>query len=429
MDIQSQIQEARNAGYNDNEINGYLAKNALGSTQSTAPQDPISNIPIVGNIYDALGLNRLGGLGFEGARAIDRFLGNKNADTLQNPFFSSEQNQEFKQNPIMSVAKGGAIAATPFLPELTPLAGEGFIAKLINSSISGGVRGGVGGFGLAKPGQEVPNTEIGIGTGAILQPIMQALTSGLLTQKGVNNAVTEAKNASVARGDYQTESGFRQAINDELDRVDPYNLNGDLREAIQNRLNKLPPLTKGVTGGITGPMQIIEKATPFKGIPSNSRSFTNIEEAERAAQEGFNPTENVPEGATTTGIKRKFTPGEGSETTSEKQLSADWFHQYRQQLDDVINWSRKTNSPIEEQAAKFIRGVTSQQLHSLAPETKLLDMINHIYYNPAIKGGLKIPFTNYAPQWDTRIAGVPSALINTLAGIVGLEEGKKLIGR
>ena len=57
--------------------------------------------------------------------------------------------------------------------------------------------------------------------------------------------------------------------------------------------------------------------------------------------------------------------------------------------------------------------------------TKVLDAVNHLYYNPLIKGG-KLPIVG-KHQWPTAIAGVPSLAINAaIAAVLGESAAKKL---
>lgn len=216
-----------------------------------------------------------------------------------------------------------------------------------------------------------------------------------MTQKGLIDMSTAAKDVSVARGEFQTEQDFNNAIADELEGRDPHGLATDLRKAVQDRLNKLPGLQ---TVGTTHPIQAGDTSEGFIVGPKGPSETTSAQ----------------------------FTEGKSGFTGPEpRKLTADWFHSLRKTLDKEIDWARRGNSPIDEDAAKVIRKVASDQLHKMAPETKTLDKIYKIYSNPIIKGG-KVPMINLNMKYPQAIAGVPSAAINAL---LGAELGKKLFGK
>ena len=264
----------------------------------------------------------------------------------------------------LTAVKDVAGATSWMLPGVNVLKGGTLLKAAGNAAIEGGLRGGTGGFSASPEGQELPFAAGGVALGTVLGPILGLLKNGTLTQKGVNNAMEKAKNVSVKRGDFQVETDFYKAVEDKLSQMDPHNLSADLRKAVQARLNKLPSLTEGGT-----------KATgEFSGMQP-------------------------------------------------KKLSADWFHSLRRALDKEINWAKQTNSPVDEQAVKLIRQVASDQLHTMAPETELLDALNRLYYKPFIKGG-RIPGTNMKLQYNDKLTGVPSAALNAL---IGAEAVKKIM--
>lgn len=349
-------------------------------------------------------------------------------------------------NPVIGQLPDG-LANMPLLGQSGKLVQGSGIAKAgLNHALHGAAGGALYSLGQQKEKFDPKTTGEYAATGAVLEPLIAAITSvgGKLTEKQLYDKVAKAKDAAATRGEFGSETKFNQQIKDELDRVDPHGINTELRKAVQAKVNSLPSLLEGGTGSdaLPGAVQNLEAPasnpmiggeSDFEGIPSQARSI--VRDASELAKDKAGafkvpagkvnlPTDiadiesAIPSDATATGAKYTEMPVSGDESgIVEKKLSPDWFHSLRKQLDDQINWARKANSPIEEDAAKLIRRVASDNLHTMAPETAELDKWIAAYHNPIIQ---KMGVGPFSVNYPKSLSGIPSATINaTLAAILG----------
>jgi len=270
--------------------------------------------------------------------------------------------------------RSGAGAAASFLPGLNVAKG-GVGASVTNSALTGATRGAMIG---ADQGEDFnPGMMAGFAAGgAILEPLAKLLTSGKMTQKGVNRLMDEAKKKS-------SETGASTTWDEVSARA---------METLQQGKNQFKPeLVKAVN-------KILATKTP-------AATLTNVE----------------------TGASKAAPAGWQTAVLKSPTLDANSLHALRQALDDSIpknSWNNPNINPTAVEANMIVRNIVSDALHEIAPDTKLLDAINHIYYNPLIKG------TKIGPlkaQWSDAMTGVPSAIANTGLGAGALWVGNKLL--
>lgn len=132
-------QKAKQAGYSDSEIEAYLAKKTQGPEQEATLPAALMRLLGGGGIAD------VAGTGFEVGRQARKALGQ---DVEQNPYFTGEQAQGFKENPVKEV---GSSLLSDLLGALAVGAGVGGVATF-------GTKAGVAQLAnqAAQKGREIP---------------------------------------------------------------------------------------------------------------------------------------------------------------------------------------------------------------------------------------------------------------------------------
>lgn len=373
---------------------------------NTTPADALSGIPGTGALSSSLKplLNQIPGLNtpvnnmpggsiakailnptFKAGETVAEGVGTPLMDLAQygkitpnNRFISQDEAKQLQGNIGQATVEGlrtGAGAAAPFLSGLSPFGNTDLVSTLGNLVTTGGIRGAMYGSDIG-PKFNAGTTALSAGVGAVLEPLLHILTSGLTTQKGVNRAMEEAKNESVDQGNTKSWDDIRQEAEDKL----------------QNGPNKYrPDFVKAVE-------KVLNSRTP----------------ADTTLNVPYGPSEAAPEGGTTQAL-------------APANLDANDLHDLRQALDQAIPqnaWNNPNVNPTAVDANKFVRQIVSDSLHEVAPQTANLDALNHLYYNPLIKGFSHVPILGNM-QYPAALTGLPSAAINAaLAAIL-----EKTVGR
>ena len=208
---------AKQAGYTDAEIDAFEAQLSQAPTNQfsaknvpTPVSDSLSNIPFTGGPFNPIAslfgkavapltgqIEKLGGLTFgaEG-RLIDRLTGKSSSQGITAPEayapgISQATPQEIGGQFVQQVPKATAAGVALTLP-----AGKGFGAL----ARTGAIRGGAAGYSQEEGLTPGPATALGAGAGAILEPALAFLTSGMLTKKGAANKTTVGAEKATAEG-------------------------------------------------------------------------------------------------------------------------------------------------------------------------------------------------------------------------------------
>jgi hypothetical protein len=98
------------------------------------------------------------------------------------------------------------------------------------------------------------------------------------------------------------------------------------------------------------------------------------------------------------------------------ELTPQDLHTFRMSLDNSIPqnaWGNPNVRDLGIKANQYVRGQVSATLHSLVPETKNLDKVNSLYYNPFFKG---INLGGLNLKYPASMTGFPSAAANVIGG-------------
>lgn len=338
------------------------------------------NIPLLGGVLKGLTtpFTTAAETAAEGARAGGQILSGDRTP-FKPAFISQNENNLLTGSPLGPLEQAGKLAPDLALSLLAPeFKGANFLDKgaellgkeapvgvkaaALNSALKGGLVGGS--VDLAQPDSSVGSVAGSTALGGLLGPILEGVTSGKLTQRGVNRLTDQA----VSKGTSTDTQAFTQAVNDHLNNVaDISNVKPDVRQEVQNLLERLP----GATGVGTA----------------------------------------------------------GTEDLAPKELTSTWMQDFKQAMGDIVNWDKANQSnaptPAKQEAAKILYKVSADQLHQMAPGTGTLDTINHFYYNPLIKGG-RLPIVGNH-KYPAAVTGIPSLGMNAIiASILGEGAAKKL---
>lgn len=132
-------QKAKQAGYSDAEIDAYLAKNKEPEQEAALPAS-------IMRLLGGGGMADVAGTGFEVGRQARKALGQE--DVEQNPYFTGEQAEGFKENPIKEI---GSSFLSDLLGALGLAAGVGGVATF-------GTKAGVANLAnmAAQRGKNIP---------------------------------------------------------------------------------------------------------------------------------------------------------------------------------------------------------------------------------------------------------------------------------
>lgn len=166
------------------------------------------NLPIVGTLFKVLPRQAVEqGLSFGFSDEIKAGLRSLFGDNYENAlnYEREKLNQISKESPVASVAGEvtGALLTAPLMPAANILRGANVASRAVNAAATGGLLGGVYGFGTGQDGVENRlNNAIGTGavgalTGGIGAPLVEGLVAGTRALarpfRGVMNPEAEAQ--------------------------------------------------------------------------------------------------------------------------------------------------------------------------------------------------------------------------------------------
>lgn len=159
-------------------------------------------------------------------------------------YLSPSQNKAMNPNSpdagigetLLGGAKTGAgVAAVAGPAKFSPFGSNSILSMLGNSAVTGGLRGGAYGFGASERGNELRDTTVGGTVGAILNPIVDVLRSGMLTKGGAANKATLAAADSTDTGQTKALTKIQKQAAQEV--KDRYGDTPEVRQALSKVLN------------------------------------------------------------------------------------------------------------------------------------------------------------------------------------------------
>lgn len=273
-------------------------KDALGVPQYPPPTPQSNDLimknaqPIL-NLANMLGISRIGSLGYEGARGMDKLLHTMKHQSISpwdpnlsknapNPLLTGPQDKERIDKPGMYGAKTAATIGAYLLPPIKALQSAGPLSGLGNAAISGGLHGGAFGFGQSNPGNEIKDTAIGGAGGAALGTALEALIHGIPGGGGSGKPL-DAFNA-------QADEAYKSFVDDS------YNPNPAITQAEQqyeqNWVSEVKPqLDQAIASGDLNTIRDLAPNIPDKFKINYSEPISNL-----VNQSTMNQAGNVSEG-------------------------------------------------------------------------------------------------------------------------------------
>lgn len=334
---------------------------------------------------------------------LDVLSGNGNKvlspEAAKPAFISQDENKHMQGSFADAMGEGartGAGAASYFLPGLNVAKGGGVVNALVNKAVTGGVRGAM--YGSDQGANFDPTTTAGMaGAGAILEPLIGGLSSGMLSKGGVYNKMEQA----AAKGaDINWDSVVQTAKNAAKNKAP------SVQRALDNLIAEETPASAAqVQGGVEGLPQTVDQINP--GTSNNGGTLLKRMGGVKPGVEG--PPGYLKDIAGQAvdesgygGPLRAPTPYSGGGDVigdiSSPSLPSKQALELRKALGDRLpqGFFDKLNtkiSPAEQDAINILRRTVSSHLKQAAPDIKTPDQLYTLY--KTMKGDI--------PTWARRV--------------------------
>lgn len=250
--------------------------------------------------------------------------------------------------------KQSAAVASYGVPAIRAFGGSTIAPTLGNLALHGGITGALFGAGQAPVGQINPGSIAAYGgLGAIAEPTLSYLLSGMLTKAGVGKKLAQGAN----------ESDQSMTWNDLQDQIrakasDKLGDNAATKQSVENFLATRSPASESDL--------IINKAggPPIEDVadPTGQAAFAPTPLSNAPAQKLVNPDLNA-----------------NSLLNLRRQLDASYEQPFYSKL--------FTKSSMDDKVAAIARSVVRDNLHKVAPGTILPDQLMTLYMKKGIFGG------------------------------------------